>query len=565
MPTSRLLLRLLPAALGALLACASAPAAPAPAPQRPAIDSGELLKDITTLSSDEFEGRYPGSHGEDLTVAFLVSEFKRYGLKPGNPDGSYVQKVPMSGFTATPTLSLVSAAGQTRLRCPDDFVAVSYTDEAITRASGSELVFVGYGVIAPEYGWDDYKGVDLKGKTLVVLINDPPIPDKRHPGSLDATMFGGKAMTYYGRWTYKYEMAAKLGAAGAIILHETQAAAYPYSVLKGLNQENFALRSSGPNTDYPPFAAWMQNDAAEAMLKSVGHSYAELKAMALSRDFRPVPLGIKANFEVTKKIRAVDSTNVVARIQGTDPKLRAQTIIYSAHWDHMGWNPSLPGTKHDQVFHGAIDNASGTASVLALARAYQASPIKPRRSVLFLLTTAEEQGLLGARYYAEHPLYPLATTLADLNIDGNTAFGRTRDVSIVGAGKSTVEDLATQAAARQGRITRPDPAPERGGFYRADQLEFARHGVPVLFLDPGEDVIGKPAGYGAERLAEFFAHDYHQVTDTVKPDWDLSGAVENIELLYDVGRMIDAGDAFPTWKAGAEFKAIREQMLASPH
>ena len=553
--------------LAVALACLTAGtfAAPPAPTAAPAIDSARLLRDITTLSSDDFEGRYPGSHGEELTVSFLVNELKSYGLKPGNPDGSYVQNVPMNGYTAKPALTLVSAAGTTTLRCPDDFVAVSYTDEAVTRASGSELVFVGYGIVAPEYGWDDYKGVDLKGKTLLVLINDPPIPDKRNPGSLDASMFGGKAMTYYGRWTYKYEMAAKLGAAGAIILHETEAAAYPFSVLKGLNQENFALRSAGPNPDYPPFAAWMQNDAAQAMLKSVGHSYAELKAMALSRDFRPLPLGIKANFEVTKKIRAVDSTNVVARIEGSDPKLRAQTIVYSAHWDHMGWDPALPGTKHDQVFHGAIDNASGTASVLALARAYQASPVKPRRSVLFLLTTAEEQGLLGARYYAQHPLYPLQTTLADLNIDGNAAYGRTRDVSIVGAGKSSVEDLATQAAARQGRVTRPDPAPERGSFYRADQLEFARHGVPVLFLDPGEELIGKPAGTGAAKLAEFFAHDYHQVTDTVKPDWDLAGAVENIQLLYDVGRMIDAGDAFPTWKPGAEFKAIRDQMLAAPH
>ena len=555
-------------ALVALAALTATGLAAAPPDHRLAelIDGAHVLKDIATLSSDDFEGRSPGTPGEERTVAFLINELKGYGLKPGNPDGSYVQAVPMNGYTATPALTLSAAGGQTKLRFPDDFVAVSYTGEPLTTTKDSELVFVGYGVIAPEYGWDDYKGVDLKGKTLVMLINDPPVPDKKHPGSLDPTMFGGKAMTYYGRWTYKYEMAAKLGAAGAIIIHETEPAAYPYSVVKNSwGKENFALRSAGPNPDFPPVAAWMQLDAAEAMLKSAGHSYAELKARALSRDFRPLPLGVKADFEVRNTIRALDSKNVVARLEGSDPRLKAETIVYSAHWDHFGWDPTLPGAKHDQIYHGAIDNASGVASLLALARAFKEAGSAPKRSVLFLVTTAEERGLLGARYYAQHPLYPLETTLADLNIDGNMPYGRSRDIAIVGAGKSTVEDLAAEFAARQHRTTRPDPFPEHGGFYRADQLEFAKHGVPVLFMDAGTEFIGKPAGFGAKLITDYTEHDYHQVTDTVKPDWEMSGAVENIEILYRVGARLAAGGAYPVWKPGSEFKAIREQSLAKPH
>ncbi len=527
------------------------------------IDGARVLQDITTLSSDDFEGRSPGTVGEQKTVAFLIDQLKSYGLKPGNPDGSYVQDVPMNGYMANPSLTLTAGAHQTTLKFPDDFVAVSYTGEPQTVTKNSELVFVGYGVVAPEYGWDDYKGMDLKGKTLVMLINDPPVKDPKHPDQLDPKMFGGKAMTYYGRWTYKYEMAAKLGAAAAIIIHETEPAAYPYSVVKNSwGKENFALRSAGPNPDFPPVAAWMQLDAAEAMLKASGHTYAELKAKALSRDFRPVVLGTTANFDVKNTIRTVDSKNVVARIPGSDPTLSAETIIYSAHWDHFGWDPSLPGTKHDQIYHGAIDNASGVASLLAVARAFSTAHTPPKRSLVFLVTTAEERGLLGARYYAQHPLYPLTTTLADLNIDGNAPYGRTRDVAIIGAGKSTLEDLATRYATRQARKTRPDPHPEHGGFYRADQLEFAKHGVPVLFLDAGTDFIGKPKGFGDAKLQEYTEHDYHQVTDTVKADWDMSGAVENIELLYNVGENLAAGAAFPVWKNGAEFKAVREQMLA---
>ena len=549
--------------LAATVAAPHRAALAADGPISPPIDPARILKDIETLASDEFEGRGPGTNGEARTVSFLVDELKSYGLKPGNPDGTYVQAVPMSGFRGTPSLAFWHGRDETRLSFPDQFVAISYNNEPVTTITDSELVFVGYGVVAPEYGWDDYKGADLRGKTLVMLINDPPVPDRKHPGSLDPDMFGGKAMTYYGRWTYKYEIAAKLGAAGALIIHETEPAAYPYSVVRNSwSKENFALRMNGPNPDFPRVAGWLQLDAAEALLKSAGHSYADLKARALSRDFRPIPLGVSASFSVRNAVRDIDSKNVVARIEGSDPKLRQETIVYSAHWDHFGWDPALPGTKHDQIYHGAFDNASGVASLLAIARTFATATPKPKRSVVFVVTTAEEQGLLGARYYAEHPLYPLATTLADLNIDGTNVYGRTRDVSIVGMGKSTLDDLATRYATAQKRIVRPEPNPEFGHFYRADQLEFARHGVPVLYLDQSVEVIGKPAGYGEQLVRKNLDEDYHQVSDTVKPVWDLSGAAENSELLYAIGADLAAGAPYPTWKKGSEFKAIRE---TAPH
>ena len=528
-----------------------------------AIDQARIQKDVETLSSDEFEGRGTGTQGEERTVAFLVEQFKAYGLAPGNPDGTFVQKVPMSGFTPSPSVTFNAPGGRTVLNFPADFVAMSFTGNTRNTIKASELVFVGYGVVAPEYGWDDYKGVDLKGKTLVMLINDPPVPDKRHPGQLDPAVFGGKAMTYYGRWTYKYEMAAKLGAAGALIIHETKPAAYPYSVVRdSWSKESFSLKSDGANPDFPPVAGWLSLEAGDSLLKSAGHSYQELKAAALSRDFRPVPLGVTADIEVADQIRQIESRNVVARIEGSDPALRGETIIYSAHWDHFGWDPKLPGGKHAQIYHGALDNASGVAGLLAVARAFKAPGSAPRRSVLFVVTTGEEQGLLGAKYYATHPLYPLRQTLADINMDEIPVFGRTADVPIVGSGKSTLEDLAAKHAAEQGRTTRPDPHPEEGEFYRGDQLEFARQGVPVLYLRLGTDVVGRPAGYGDRKFEDFIAHDYHQVTDTVRPDWDYSGAVAEVELVYRIGAELAAGAPYPTWKPGAEFKAIREQSLA---
>jgi Zn-dependent M28 family amino/carboxypeptidase len=520
------------------------------------ITEGDLRQTIQTLSSDDFEGREPGSRGETLSVDYIAGQFKKLGLAPGNPDGSYVQKVPLTGHLSHPTLTLEGRP----IATPDDYVAWSYLRKPEVTVKDSDLVFVGYGVKAPEYGWDDYKGMDLRGKTLVMLINDPPIPDPADPAKLDDKMFKGKAMTYYGRWTYKYEIAAELGAAAALIIHQTEPAAYPYSVVVNSNsRENFDIRTETPNPHFPAVAGWLSEQRARSLLKEAGFDLDVLQKEALSKDFKPVPLKRAVSIEVKKTWREVDSRNVVGKIVGSDPKLRDEVVVISAHWDHLGWDPTLPGAKHDQVFHGARDNASGIATLMALAKAFKASPTPPKRTVLFLATTAEEKGLLGAQYYAQHPLYPLKKTVANINIDGINTYGRTHDVEIVGNGSTTLEDMLTKAAETEGRVTRPDSRSEKGYFFRADQLEFARVGVPVLYIKPGEEGINNPALYSA-KVEAYTANQYHRPADEITADWDFSAAVEDIGLLYRVAEQVASGKATPQWLNGSEFKAVHDRM-----
>ena len=551
-----------------ILAIGSAAGHAATAPEQPAtaaatISGARMLEHITVLASDDFEGRSPGTAGEQKTTAYLQQQFKALGLAPGNPDGSYLQAVPMTSVLSHPTLSYRSGAGAaTPLTFPQDYVAWSTSNEAHSTLTASPLVFVGYGVTAPEYRWDDYKGIDLRGKTLVMLINDPPLPLASDPAQLDPAMFGGSAMTYYGRWTYKYEMAAKLGAAGALIVHETKPAAYPYEVVRNSwGRENFALRSAGPNPDFPPLPGWLQLDSAKAIFRAGGHDFDTLKQAALSRDFQPVPLGVTIDASVDNTMQQLESHNVVARIEGSDPILKNQTILYTAHWDHFGIDTHLPGGRSAQIFHGAQDNASGVAALLEVARAYRALPVAPKRSILFLITTGEERGLLGAQYYARHPLYPLARTLLEINVDVMNTWGRTRDVEIVGSGKSDADDLVARNAAAQGRSVQPDSKPEAGRFYRSDQFELAKVGVPVVYLKGGQDYIGHEAGYGAAKTAAYTSHDYHKVTDTVRPDWDMSGAAEDAQLIFRIGYDAAQGARYPQWRAGAEFKAARDAQL----
>jgi len=406
-----------------------APAAPAVAASLKAIDGGNLLNHIKVLASDEFEGRSPGTRGEALTVAYIKQQFTRLGLASGNPDGTYVQQVPMMGVTSAPKLAFNAGGKATPLNFPGDFVAFSPHAERDIRIDDSELVFVGYGVVAPEYGWDDYKGADLRGKTLVMLINDPPVPDPNDPARLDPSMFKGEGMTYYGRWTYKYEMAAKLGAAAAIIVHETKPAAYPYEVVvNSWVRENFTLKTDGPNASFPAVPAWIHLDRARDLFRAAGLDFETLKKSALSREFKPVRLGVTATIRVQNTLREIASNNVVAKIEGSDPAVKNECVVYSAHWDHFGVNDKLPGTRDQQIFHGALDNASGVAMLLELAKAYKALPAPPKRTIVFIATTGEEQGLLGAQYYVNHPLYPLHRTLANINIDGINTWGRTKDV-----------------------------------------------------------------------------------------------------------------------------------------
>jgi Zn-dependent M28 family amino/carboxypeptidase len=565
----------LAAALSLLLAaaCASAPppaprsaAAPDASPAaaaRAAISGADFLHDITVLSSDDFEGRSVGTAGETRTVQYLTERFRALGLRPGNPDGSYEQAVPLTRFVSRPEAALTVGATRMPLAYPDDYVAFSFERTADVRLADSQLVFVGYGVKAPEYGWDDFKGRDLAGKTLVVLINDPQIPDPADPTRLDPAMFKGKAMTYYGRWTYKYEAAAALGAAAVLIVHETATAAYPYSVVvNSWSRDNFDLRRTGPNPNFPPVAAWITVDRARAVFAAAGLDFDALKRSALRRDFQPVPLDARLDITVHNQWEDISSRNVVARIEGSDPALKGQYVLYSAHWDHFGWDPKLPGTKHEQVFHGALDNASGVAALLELARAFSALPVPPRRSMLFIATTGEERGLLGAQFYARNPLYPLRDTLADINMDGINPWGRTRDVQVVGLGNSDLDDALVAAARSQGRVVVGDQMPERGSFYRADQFEFAKEGLPALYLKPGDDFIGRPPGFGAKLKEAYTANTYHKVTDVVQTDWDTSGAVEDIGLLFDVGYGVAQGERFPQWKAGTEFKARRDLMMS---
>ncbi|MGA3165155.1 MAG: M28 family metallopeptidase [Terriglobia bacterium] len=526
------------------------------------ISADRMLENIKILSSDEYEGRAPASKGEKLATHFIEAQFKQLGLEPGNPDGTYFQNVPMVGITADPATELVFASPASgkpvTLKYADDFVAWTKRVEPSVSVD-AEMVFVGYGIVAPEYKWDDYKGVDVKGKVLVMLINDPPVPDPQDPSQLDEKTFKGKAMTYYGRWTYKFEIAAEKGAAGCLIVHQTGPAGYPWGVVKSSNTgEQFSLVAADRGMSRSAVEGWMTQEKARELFAMTGRDFDTLEKAAVRRDFRPVDLGVKASLALKNRIRTIESKNVVARLEGSDPKLRDEYVIYTAHWDHLGIGPEING---DKIYHGALDNASGVAALLELGRAYQRLAPPPRRSILFLSVTAEEKGLLGSQYYAEHPLYPLAKTLAAINMDGLNPLGPTKDIEIIGLGQSTLDDVAKAVAAEQGRVVKPDAEPEKGFYYRSDHFNFAKQGVPALDLDSGVDYIGKPPGWGMEMRDKFTAEDYHKPSDKVKPYWDLRGAVEDLELLGEVGYRVANAKTFPTWKTGSEFRAKREEML----
>src|SRR5690349_1403363 len=529
---------------------------------KPAFDSitsNDLMQHIKALSADEFEGRGPGTKGEELTVKYLTEQFQRLGLKPGNPDGTYVQKVPLVGFTGAPTASFTVGGKQINLTFPKDYVAVSRRLVPESKVENSDLVFVGYGVVAPEYGWDDYKGLDVRGKTIVMLINDPQVPDSADPAKLDDKMFKGKAMTYYGRWTYKYEIAAQKGAAAAVIIHETGPAGYPYEVVSGSwSPENFDIQTPDKNMGRAAVESWITTDRAKELFTASGQDFDALKKAALSKDFKPVALNAKANMTVKNTLREINSNNVIGKLEGSDPTLKNEYVIYTAHWDHLGRDPKLTG---DQIYNGALDNASGTATLLEIAEAFTKLATPPKRSILFLAVTAEEKGLLGAKYYAENPLYPLNKTLANINKDGVNQWGRTTDITMVGDDNSTLIDLLREAAAAQKRVVNPDPESEKGFYYRSDHFEFAKQGVPALYTDAGIHYEGKDEAYSKQKRDEYNDKDYHKVSDEIKPDWNLTGAVDDAQLLMMIGYRVAQADKFPEWKAGSEFKARRDAMM----
>ncbi|HXJ42191.1 MAG TPA: M28 family metallopeptidase [Bryobacteraceae bacterium] len=525
-----------------------------------AISPDSLLSGIKTLASDEFEGRKPGSPGEEKTVAYLEQQFRQMGLKPGNPDGTYVQKVPLAGTASQQQGEFVVAGKKLPAQVDKDFVAVSTRFVPATTVKNSDIVFVGYGVVAPEYGWDDYKGVDVTGKTIVMLVNDPQIPDPADPSKLDPNMFRGKAMTYYGRWTYKYEIASEKGAAAAIIVHETPLAGYGFEVVvSGKAGEMFDIQRPNNNMARVPVEGWMTYDKTAELFRAAGLDLAAAKKEALKKDFRPIPLkGATASFSITNTLRKADSRNVIAKLEGSDPALKDEYLIYTAHWDHFGRNTELQG---DQIMHGAIDNASGTAGLLELARAYTKLSPAPKRSVLFLSVTGEEQGLLGAEYYAENPLYPLKKTLANINMDELNVWGKTKDLVIVGLGNSELDDIVTEVLRERRRTPVGDAEPEKGFYYRSDHFQFAKKGVPALDPEGGIEFIGKPEGWGRQKRDEFNEKIYHKPADKPDPAWDLSGAVDDLRVLLAVGYRVVQSDRYPEWKQGNEFKARRDAMM----
>jgi Zn-dependent M28 family amino/carboxypeptidase len=521
-----------------------------------AITAEGLLQHIADLSADSMEGRGPGTPGEQKAVAYMESQFKALGLKPGNPDGTYLQNVDLIGYVAHPTASFKAGNKTISLKFPDDYVANSRHKRPETNIDNSDVVFVGYGVVAPEYGWDDYKGLDVKGKTILMLVNDPAVR-VANDTALDSTMFKGRAMTYYGRWTYKYEIASEKGAAAAIIIHETGPAGYPYEVVRGsYSVEQFDVPSPDAEKRVP-VEGWITLPKAKELLAAAGKNFDSLKAAASHKDFKPVPLDAKATFHIKIDSRQIQSHNIVAKLEGGDKK--DEFVVYTAHWDHLGKDTTLKG---DQIYNGAIDNASGSAALIEIAKAFTKLPSPPHRSILFLSVTAEEKNLLGAKFYATHPLYPLNKTVANINMDGINQWGKTSDFTVIGLGNSTLDDVLADALKAENRVVKPDAEPEKGFYYRSDHFEFAKQGVPALDIDAGTDYIGKPKGYGMQKRDEYTNNDYHKPSDEIKPDWDLSGAVDDARVLFHVGYAVAQSDALPQWKPGTEFKAKRDSMMA---
>ena len=541
-------------------ATALAPGTELPLSSMPKIDQNKILDHIRVLSSDEYEGRKPGSKGEELSVKYIQEQFKQLKLKPGNPDGTYVQKVPLVGITGAEAKPLTVTKGTKKhaLKWADDVVA--WTKHVADGASveNSEVVFAGYGVEAPEFNWNDFKDVDVKGKTILVLVNDPSVPDPSDPNKLDPNTFKGDAMTYYGRWTYKFEEGARKGAAAVFVIHEPGPAGYPFEVVQGNLGEKFDLVTPDKNMSRASIEGWITLDAAKKILALGGQNFDALKMQARTREFKPVPLGLKASMAVKNTLRTIDSQNVVARLEGSDASLKDQYVVYSAHWDHLG--VCAPG-KADTICNGALDNASGVATVLEIARAFTQIQPQPKRSILFLMVTAEEQGLLGSQYYATNPLYPVNKTVANINIDGVNQWGRTKDLTVVGMGASDLDDYLKAAADEQSRVLRPDPEPEKGFYYRSDHFNFAKQGVPALDPDSGIDFVGKDAAYGKAKRDEYTNTDYHKPSDVIKPDWDLAGAVDDAQAFLAVGYRVANAAKMPEWKPGNEFKAKREESL----
>nr|WP_137677165.1 M28 family metallopeptidase [Parerythrobacter lutipelagi] len=521
----------------------------------PEVEDGDISEatmiDITReLSSDEFEGRMPGTEGETKTVALLTEKFAAAGLEPGN-NGSWTQKVPLVEITGKDFAPLTVTGDNTELSFESrkDWVGVSYREDVQTSLEDSELVFVGYGINAPEREWNDYEGLDMKGKTAVILVNDPDFGTESLEGP-----FNGKAMTYYGRWTYKYEEAARQGAAGALIIHETEPASYGWNVVESSWSGPQAYAQRGENAaPLTVMNGWIQKPVAEQIFKAAGQDLSALSTAAKSKGFKPVALGLKAATSFRNDIRTFESQNVIGVLKGkTRPD---EYVIHTAHWDHLGRCTAAP--DGDDICNGAVDNATGTAALVALAEAHGKAGA-PDRSLVFLAVTAEESGLLGAYYYASNPVFPLSQTVGGINMDAFLVGGPSKDVTVVGPGKSQLDAFLNKALETDGRTPTPNPNPEAGYYYRSDHFAFAKQGVPMLYVDGGEDLVEGGREAGAALGTEYRENRYHGPKDEFDESWDWSGVMQDLQLFYRIGRMLAMSESWPNWNEGDEFKATRD-------
>ncbi|RLJ80372.1 M28 family metallopeptidase [Pedobacter alluvionis] len=514
-----------------------------------AINDSSLTQYLSVIAADSLEGRKPFTKGETKTINYLKAQFEKLGLQPGNGN-SFFQEVPMVEIKSVPEDKMVLKGKNASLTLNylTDFVAGTRRVQDEVSMSNSQLVFAGYGIVAPEFGWNDYANLDVKGKTVVVLINDP--------GFADSTLFKGKNMTYYGRWTYKFEEAARQGATGIIIVHDTEPAAYPWTVVRsGWSKSKLTLQSEDSGMSRAVVEGWITLDKAKQLFALDGKSFDQLALSARKKGFKAVDLNITTSLKVKNTIRKSVTYNVLAKIPGD--KRKDEAIIYSAHWDHLGVGEKVQG---DSIYNGAVDNATGVAALFEIASAFKKLPKVPGRTILFISYTAEEQGLLGSEYYAKHPVFPLDKTVANINMDMMGIAGKTKDVVVYGFGQSELEDYAAEAAKKQGRVIVPDPVQSSGLYYRSDHFNLAKVGVPSLFTGSGVDNIKNGRTWGLKQVADFTKFRYHSPQDNFDAkNWDLSGIVEDVRMLFDMGYRISNETSYPKWKDGSEFKAIREK------
>jgi len=512
-----------------------------------------LKKDISVLASDDFQGRKPFTEGETKTIDFLKAQFASAGLEPGNAN-SYIQDVPMVRITtsAAPAMTVEGPKGKFNLKGFDDYVIWTDKTDSSISLDKSELVFAGYGVVAPEYSWNDYEGLDVRGKVVLVLVNDPGY------NAHDSSLFKGSTMTYYGRWTYKFEEAARQGAKGCLIVHNTEAASYPFTVVQNnWNVSRLRLDNRGKQETLCDMIGWVSASAAKRLLAAAGKD-STLFATADSKGFKGESLGLKLSTTMKVSPNYNMSHNVIGKITGS--KHPDEYIIYSAHWDHLGIGK--PDERGDSIYNGALDNASATAGLLELARAFETLKTKPERTIVFLSVTAEEQGLWGSAYYAQNPVYPTAKTLANINMDGLNWYGKTKDIIVIGRDQNQLEDYLSEEAGKMGRVISYETHPEAGYYYRSDHFNFAKVGIPALYTESGIDVIGKGKEFGEGKKDEYTEKNYHRPSDEYTPEkWILDGAIDDLKLFFQVGKKLAFDSSWPEWKAGSEFKSIREKDL----